>query len=391
MPGGAGTGFRPAEPDEHRPAGRVAHVAHRPVAAPAPTVGQVMAADRLGIAGEAARQFGSVAGHHETSRALTLCCVEAVDRLRDSAQSRGRNITPGATYSTLCATAHKVDAATGEHGDLLDVIRESCGLVDFRDVADEARRFLACRAPIPTRRPQARREPVPRRICRRPHDACSPCRSRSPARSLNAISQPRHSRSRPASARCASIRAATTAISRPARPDDAGADRGRHRSRRADHGRPAHLARPDGATARRKLPIRAARWAIFSATPSGLASIRPTRRVMAAGEGLETVLTQHGDTGAAGGRRDLGQSPREPDFRPAAVASTSPADADAAGRHGIERLSRGAGEAGIVALCCGRSSATSTTICGTLGPDRLGRRSREQLVPEDARRPSAAG
>ena len=34
------------------------------------------------------------------------------------------------------------DAATGQHGDLLDVIRESCGLVDFKDVADEARRFL---------------------------------------------------------------------------------------------------------------------------------------------------------------------------------------------------------------------------------------------------------
>lgn len=35
------------------------------------------------------------------------------------------------------------DAATGEHGDLLDVIRESCGLTEFRDVADEARRFLS--------------------------------------------------------------------------------------------------------------------------------------------------------------------------------------------------------------------------------------------------------
>jgi hypothetical protein len=34
------------------------------------------------------------------------------------------------------------DAATGEHGDLLDVIRETCGLWEFRDVADEARRFL---------------------------------------------------------------------------------------------------------------------------------------------------------------------------------------------------------------------------------------------------------
>jgi hypothetical protein len=35
------------------------------------------------------------------------------------------------------------DAATGEHGDLLDVIRESCGLIDFFDVAEEARRFLS--------------------------------------------------------------------------------------------------------------------------------------------------------------------------------------------------------------------------------------------------------
>jgi hypothetical protein len=34
------------------------------------------------------------------------------------------------------------DAAEGTHGDLLDLIRESCGLTDFRDVAEEARRFL---------------------------------------------------------------------------------------------------------------------------------------------------------------------------------------------------------------------------------------------------------
>lgn len=35
------------------------------------------------------------------------------------------------------------DAATGEHGDLLDVIRSAHDFVDFRDVADEARRFLS--------------------------------------------------------------------------------------------------------------------------------------------------------------------------------------------------------------------------------------------------------
>lgn len=42
-----------------------------------------------------------------------------------------------------------IDAATGEHGDLLDVIRESCGLFDFTDVAAEARRFLSLPRPEP--------------------------------------------------------------------------------------------------------------------------------------------------------------------------------------------------------------------------------------------------
>jgi hypothetical protein len=50
------------------------------------------------------------------------------------------------------------DASTGEHGDLLDVIREALGLVDFRNVAEEARRFLALPHPEPekTRTPTGR-------------------------------------------------------------------------------------------------------------------------------------------------------------------------------------------------------------------------------------------
>ena len=43
------------------------------------------------------------------------------------------------------------DASTGEHGDLLDVIREALGLVDFKDVAEEARRFLSLPHPEPSR------------------------------------------------------------------------------------------------------------------------------------------------------------------------------------------------------------------------------------------------
>ncbi|WP_299864000.1 toprim domain-containing protein [uncultured Roseobacter sp.] len=61
------------------------------------------------------------------------------------------------------------DAATGEHGDLLDVIQVSCGLIDFADVATEARRFLSLpqpesdytakrrSAPAPTGSPEAAR------------------------------------------------------------------------------------------------------------------------------------------------------------------------------------------------------------------------------------------
>ncbi|MDE1883718.1 MAG: toprim domain-containing protein [Rhodospirillales bacterium] len=40
------------------------------------------------------------------------------------------------------AAGHWQDSATGQFGDLLDLIRERCGLSTFRDVADEARRFL---------------------------------------------------------------------------------------------------------------------------------------------------------------------------------------------------------------------------------------------------------
>ena len=70
------------------------------------------------------------------------------------------------------------DAATGEHGDLLDVIRESCGLVDFKDVADEARSFLSLPHP----------EPEPDRP--RSRTPSAPTGSPEAARRLFAMSQP---------------------------------------------------------------------------------------------------------------------------------------------------------------------------------------------------------
>jgi Toprim domain-containing protein len=52
------------------------------------------------------------------------------------------------------------DAATGEHGDLLDLIRESCGFIDFRNTVDEARHFLHL-PPRPTE--QSAHAPIPPR------------------------------------------------------------------------------------------------------------------------------------------------------------------------------------------------------------------------------------
>lgn len=70
------------------------------------------------------------------------------------------------------------DAATGEHGDMLDVIREACGFIDFKDVADEARRFLSLPHPDPDPEPRPTSKPA------------APTGSPEAARRLFAMAQP---------------------------------------------------------------------------------------------------------------------------------------------------------------------------------------------------------
>lgn len=69
----------------------------------------------------------------------------------DARNTKGRSMFVRLTgpESGKGAAGKWTDAATGEHGDLLDVICESCGLTEFRDVADEARRFLSLPHPDP--------------------------------------------------------------------------------------------------------------------------------------------------------------------------------------------------------------------------------------------------
>jgi hypothetical protein len=52
------------------------------------------------------------------------------------------------------------DPAEGSHGDLLDVIRESLGLSDFPDVLEEARRFLSLPKPDPVPKTKTPKQPA---------------------------------------------------------------------------------------------------------------------------------------------------------------------------------------------------------------------------------------
>ena len=70
------------------------------------------------------------------------------------------------------------DPAEGSHGDLLDVIRENLGLSDFPDVLEEARRFLS----LP------RLDPVPKTTT--PKQAAAPTGSPEAARRLLSMSSP---------------------------------------------------------------------------------------------------------------------------------------------------------------------------------------------------------
>src|SRR5574337_117272 len=95
----------------------------------------------------------------------------------DARNTPGRSMFVRLKASPKGPAGKWTDAATGEHGDLLDVIRESCGLIDFHDVTDEARRFLSL--------PRSELELPPK--CPRPP---APIGSPDAARRLFAMAQP---------------------------------------------------------------------------------------------------------------------------------------------------------------------------------------------------------
>ena len=97
-----------------------------------------MSCDASELRGRLAREAEAVCRHYLSNgkRAGRYWVVGDVNN------SPGRSLFVRLQESAKGSAGKWTDAATGEHGDLLDIIRQCRGLRDFREVAEEARRFL---------------------------------------------------------------------------------------------------------------------------------------------------------------------------------------------------------------------------------------------------------
>ncbi|EXL04888.1 DUF7146 domain-containing protein [Aquamicrobium defluvii] len=279
-----------------------------------------------------------------------------------------------------------VDEATSEYGDLLDVIRESCGLVEFRDVADEARRFLAMPRPQ-TQRHDAQREPA---AARGSPDA---------ARRLFAMSRPVAGTLAERYLTGRGILLATRERALRFHPGCYYRDLLTGETRPLPaliaavtnlDGRITGLQRtwldPSGdGKAHVDDPRRSLGHLLGNGIWLGLDPGAPVP-VMAAGEGFETMASLRTvmpalPAAAATSANHLSGLIFPPGCRRLYIA----ADADAAGRHGIEHLSQRAGEAGIATLVLRPQLGDFNDDLRHLGPPRLAAWLADQLAPDDAR------
>ncbi len=280
------------------------------------------------------------------------------------------------------------DAATGQFGDLLDLVRETCGLVDFRDVAEEVRRFLSLPRPEPVsslrrhaQNSAAVERPASERAKRlfRMTQPLADTLADSYLRERGILRASTHAalRFHPScyyrelvTGRTSSYPALIAAVT-----DCAGAITGVHRT----------WLDPEGVG---KAKVDNPRRALGGLLGNGVRFCFPADApvpVMAAGEGLETMLSlSHVMPGmpmvAALTANHLAAFRFPPECRRVYIA----ADADAAGRHGIEALSRRAQEEGILPLVLSPELGDFNEDLRWLGPDRLTANLRAQLTPEDA-------
>ncbi len=303
----------------------------------------------------------------------------------DVANSKGRSL-----YVHLIGprAGRWTDAATGQFGDLLDLVRESCGLVDFRDVADEVRHFLSLPQPdlrsfregnagdsVSVERPATER-------ARRLFGMTQPLAGTLAdvyLRERGILRASTHAALRFQSScyyrdlltgRTTSYAALIAAVT-----DREGQITGVHRT----------WLDPDGGG---KAKVDDPRRALGKLLGNGVRFRFPVSEpvpVMAAGEGLETVLSLvaiiPGMPMVAALTANHLAAFR---FPPGCLRIYIAADADAAGRHGMEGLSRRAREYGILPLALSPDLGDFNDDLRWLGPDRLTASLRAQLEPEDA-------
>jgi hypothetical protein len=280
------------------------------------------------------------------------------------------------------------DAATAQYGDMLDLVRETCGLADFRDVANEARRFLnePQSRPVssgtddtlgsqPVERPTAERA---RRLFRMTQPL-SGTLADSYLRQRGILLASLHSalRFHPScyyrdlvSGRKSSYPALIAAVT-----DRAGTITGVHRT---------WLDPAGEGKARVDDPRRALGGLLGNAVRFHFPVGGPVP-VMIAGEGLESMLSLSHVMPAMPVVSALTSSHLSA-FRPPTGCRHLyvAADADAAGRHGIEGLSRRVQALGILPLVLTPELGDFNEDLRRLGPDRLIANLRAQLVPEHA-------
>lgn len=276
------------------------------------------------------------------------------------------------------------DAATGEHGDLLDIIRESCGLFDFHDVIDEARRFLSLPRPQPSPGCYTRKQPP------------APTGSPESARRLFAMSQPiadtiaeTYLRKRGITAlhetgalrfhTCCYYRADVNAPNEiwpaliAAVTDLAGKITGAHRT----------WLDPSG---RDKAPIDTPRRAMGHLLGHGV-RFGIAADVMAAGEGLETMLSLRGALPRLPMLAALSANHLAAILFPATLRRLYVVrDRDPAGDQAVATLTERAQSAGIEVLTLTPALGDFNEDLRQLGIDELRAALRIQLAPEDVPR-----
>ena len=276
-----------------------------------------------------------------------------------------------------------VDAALGQHGDLLDIIRERSGLADFRDVIIEARRFLGLSQMTPeSNRPGAQ--------------AVRPIGSPKSARRLFAMSRPiegtlvetylRH-RGITALHETASLRFHPRCYYRPANrstlqiwpamiaavTDLDGKFTGVHRTW-------LDPSRHD------KAPVETPRRAMGSLLGHGVRFGMP-RDVMAAGEGIETVLSLRGVMPALPMMAALSSAHLAAILFPASLHRLYILrDNDAAGDNASAILVERATAAGVEAIILSPALQDFNDDLRRRGIDELQAAIRGQIAPEDVAR-----